>query len=100
MRKGGLKIYTTIDLDKQKAARAAMKGQLTVQRRPVVGDRVDRPAQRLHPRDGVVAQLRHVKFNYAAQGHRQAGSTFKVMVLMTALRKGIDPNTTTYVSHR
>ena len=33
------------------------------------------------------------KFNLAAQGHRQAGSTFKVMVLMDALRRGVDPNT-------
>ena len=31
------------------------------------------------------------KFNLAAQGHRQPGSTFKVMALMTALRKGVDP---------
>ena len=38
------------------------------------------------------------KFNLAAQGHRQPGSTFKVMALMTALRKGVDPRSTTYVS--
>ncbi len=38
------------------------------------------------------------KFNLAAQGHRQAGSTFKVMVLMAALRRGVDPNSTTYTS--
>src|SRR3954453_3221026 len=38
------------------------------------------------------------KFNLAAQGHRQAGSTFKVMVLMAALRRGVDPNSTTYQS--
>ena len=38
------------------------------------------------------------KFNLAAQGHRQAGSTFKVMVLMTALRKGVNPNSTYYTS--
>ena len=35
------------------------------------------------------------KFNLAAQGHRQPGSTFKVMVLMTALRAGVDPDSTT-----
>ena len=35
------------------------------------------------------------KFNLAAQGHRQPGSTFKVMALMTALRKGVDPRSTT-----
>ena len=38
------------------------------------------------------------KFNLAAQGRRQPGSTFKVMVMMTALRQGVDINKTTYVS--
>ena len=37
-------------------------------------------------------------FNLAAQGHRQPGSAFKTMVLTTAIRKGVDPNRTTYVS--
>jgi penicillin-binding protein 1A len=38
------------------------------------------------------------KFNLAAQGHRQPGSTFKIMALMTALRKGVNPQSTHYVS--
>jgi penicillin-binding protein 1A len=38
------------------------------------------------------------KFNLAAQGHRQPGSSFKIMALLTALREGVDPNSTTYVS--
>ena len=33
------------------------------------------------------------KFNLAAQGHRQPGSSFKVMALMTALRTGVNPDT-------
>jgi penicillin-binding protein 1A len=37
-------------------------------------------------------------FNLAAQGHRQPGSSFKTMVLTAAVRKGIDPDSTTYVS--
>ena len=37
-------------------------------------------------------------FNLAAQGHRQPGSAFKTFVLTTAIRKGIDPNTTYYTS--
>ena len=37
-------------------------------------------------------------FNYATQGHRQPGSTFKVIDLMAAVRMGIDPNTTYYTS--
>ena len=33
------------------------------------------------------------KFNLAAQGERQPGSSFKVFALMTALRNGVNPNT-------
>jgi penicillin-binding protein 1A len=99
VRKGGLKIYTTIDLDKQQAARDAMKGELPYQDDP------SSAIVSIDPRTGYIramassAKYGKVQFNYAAQGHRQAGSTFKVMVLMAALRKGVDPNTTTYVSH-
>ena len=38
------------------------------------------------------------QFNLAAQGHRQPGSTFKTFVLTTALKQGIDPYSTYYVS--
>jgi penicillin-binding protein 1A len=38
------------------------------------------------------------QFNLAAQGHRQPGSSFKVMALMTALRQGVDPDSTSYTS--
>ena len=38
------------------------------------------------------------QFNLAAQGHRQPGSTFKAFVLTTAIKQGIDPYTTYYVS--
>jgi penicillin-binding protein 1A len=98
VRKGGLKIFTTIDLDKQKAARSAMKG---------IFPSSDDPSSAIvsiDPRNGYIRTMassssyRTVKYNYASQGRRQAGSTFKVMVLMAALRKGINPSSTTYVS--
>ncbi|HMB52083.1 MAG TPA: penicillin-binding transpeptidase domain-containing protein, partial [Thermoanaerobaculia bacterium] len=38
------------------------------------------------------------KFNLAAQGHRQPGSTFKTFVLATAIKQGIDPYQTYYTS--
>jgi penicillin-binding protein 1A len=38
------------------------------------------------------------KFNLAAQSHRQAGSTFKVMTLMAAIRRGVDIQKTSYTS--
>jgi penicillin-binding protein 1A len=38
------------------------------------------------------------QYNLAAQGHRQPGSAFKVMALMTALREGVNPDSTYYDS--
>ncbi|MGI8511796.1 MAG: transglycosylase domain-containing protein, partial [Solirubrobacteraceae bacterium] len=98
VRRGGLKIYTTIDLDKQKQARDAMNG-----RRNEDGDPSSAIVS-IDPRNGFIRAMASTgsyktnKYNYAAQGRRQAGSTFKVMVLMTALRKGIDPKSTYYTS--
>jgi penicillin-binding protein 1A len=98
VRRGGLKVYTTIDLDLQKEARTAMFGRLgepSDPRSAIVS---------VDPSNGYIramassADYRKNKYNLAAQGKRQPGSTFKVMVLMTALRKGIDPQSTTYVS--
>ena len=38
------------------------------------------------------------QFNLAAQGKRQAGSSFKTFALTEAIRRGIDPDSTTYLS--
>jgi penicillin-binding protein 1A len=38
------------------------------------------------------------QFNLAAQGRRQAGSSFKTFVLTEAIREGINPDTTMYMS--
>jgi penicillin-binding protein 1A len=98
VRKGGLKIYTTIDLDKQQAARDAMAGQLNYQDDP------SSAIVTIDPKTGYIRAMasstsyKKVKYNYAAQGRRQAGSTFKVMVLMAALRKGVNPRSTFYTS--
>lgn len=98
VRKGGLRIHTTIDLDKQQAARDAMKGQL------YYDDDPSSAIVSIDPRTGYIRAMassssyRKVKYNYAAQGRRQAGSTAKIWVLMAALRKGVNPNSTTYVS--
>ena len=91
---GGLQVYTTIDLKMQQAARKAIADNARPAPDRSGGDRHDRPGQRRHQGDGLVADATaQSKFNLAAQGHRQPGSTFKVMVLMTALREGVDPNT-------
>ncbi|MCX6388589.1 MAG: transglycosylase domain-containing protein [Solirubrobacterales bacterium] len=98
VRQGGLRINTTIEPKLQQAGRDAIAGRL---------GQPDDPASALvsmDPKTGAIramvssADYGQTKFNYAAQGHRQPGSTFKVMVLVAALRKGIDPLSTTYES--
>src|SRR5258706_7466359 len=97
VRRGGLRIDTTIDLRLQTAARKAMDGQLGAPDRSAAIVTID-------PQTGYIKAMASSskygdsKFNLAAQGHRQPGSTFKVMVLMTALRRGVDPNRTSYTS--
>jgi hypothetical protein len=44
------------------------------------------------------ASYAQTKFNLAAQGRRQPGSTFKVMGLMAALKRGVSPEGTSYTS--
>ena len=97
VRRGGLRVDTTIDLHLQKLARRALDGNLGAPDRAGAIVTID-------PKTGYVRAMASSsrygdsKFNLAASGHRQAGSTFKVMVLMDALRRGVDPNRTTYVS--
>src|SRR3954451_18682748 len=81
---GGLRVYTTIDLKKQVEARAAIAAKL--------GDIGPSSAiVSIDPKNGDIvamassADYGKSKFNLAAQGHRQPGSSFKVMALMTAL---------------
>lgn len=95
---GGLKVYTTIDLRMQRLARKAIKEVL---------DEPEDPAAAivtLNPANGDIEAMaesesyERSQFNLAADGHRQPGSTFKAIVLADALSRGIDPNSTYYVS--
>ena len=58
----------------------------------------------INPRNGDIVAMASSsdygksKYNLAAQGKRQPGSAFKTMVLMTALREGVNPNSTSYTS--
>ena len=97
VRGGGLKVYTSIDLKLQQEARKSISDNLS-------GIGPSSAIVTIDPRNGYIkamassADYGQSKFNLAAQGHRQPGSTFKVMALMTALRKGVDPDRTSYVS--
>jgi penicillin-binding protein 1A len=94
---GGLVVHTTIDLDKQRKAREAIATQL--------GDAGPSSALvTINPRNGYILAMASTgdyadsKFNLAAQGERQPGSAFKPMALMTAVRNGVNPNSTRYTS--
>jgi penicillin-binding protein 1A len=90
-------IYTTLDLKMQRAARAALDNALG-------GTDKSGAIVSVDPRNGDIkamastARYENSKFDLASQGGYAAGSTFKVMVLMTALRKGVNPDSTTYTS--
>ncbi|HEX2087089.1 MAG TPA: transglycosylase domain-containing protein [Solirubrobacteraceae bacterium] len=100
VRRGGLRIYTTIDLKMQEKARRAINGVLNFPNAP-------RSAiVTIDPRNGHIlamassAKYAETKFNLAAQGKRQPGSTFKIMGLMAALDRGVSPESTFYTSKR
>jgi penicillin-binding protein 1A len=94
---GGMHIYTTLNLKMQQAARKALDDNLAGTDRSGSIVSVD-PANGDIKAMASNATYGQFKFNLASQGHYAAGSTFKVMVLMTALRKGVDPNSTSYTS--
>jgi penicillin-binding protein 1A len=97
VRRGGLKVYTTIQPRLQAAAQRAVDACAVCS--PDGG-----PASALasvDPSSGAIVALassqrysRSSQFNFAAQAHRQPGSSFKTFVLTTAIKQGIDPATT------
>ncbi|MGW8265254.1 MAG: penicillin-binding protein 1A [Longimicrobiales bacterium] len=112
---GGLKIYTTLDLEMQAAAQRSMEeGWSEIEARPgyehpVYEDYADQDEAfetgetpylqglfiALDPESGAVRAMiggrdfRHSKFNRATQAQRQAGSSFKPFVYTSALASGI-----------
>ena len=99
VRSGGLQVYTTINPRYQRIAEASIRRTL---------DRANDPASAvvsINPANGAIRAMAAVtpgreglQFNLVAQARRQAGSTFKMFVLATAVSRGIDPSSTYYVS--
>jgi len=97
VRQGGLKVYTSIRPDLQRAARQAIYSHGYASDPTAAVASIDVATGHIV----AMASSRSYNesnFNLAAQGHRQAGSSFKAYVLATALRQGIDPYSTTYTS--
>jgi penicillin-binding protein 1A len=96
---GGLKVYTTIDLNMQRLARKAIAEVLNEPEDPASA------IVTLNPANGDIEAMAESEsyeksqYNLAADGHRQPGSTFKAIDLADALSRGIDPNSTYYESH-
>jgi penicillin-binding protein 1A len=97
-RRGGLKIHTTIDPELQEAGRAAIRSHLPYSTDPSSAIVAIDPATGYIKAMASSGTYKDRNFNLAAQGHRQPGSAFKTFVLVTALRQGVDPNSTTYTS--
>jgi penicillin-binding protein 1A len=99
VRYGGLKAYTTIDPELQERAQEAVDSCSVCYSE-------GGPAAALasvDPANGEIVALASTEgsadeseFNYAWQAHRQPGSSFKTFVLATAIKQGIDPDSTYY----
>jgi penicillin-binding protein 1A len=98
VRKGGLRVYTTLDPRLQEVGLEAMRSALPYSTDP------SSALVSIDPGNGDVRAMvssssyDSSQFNLAAQGHRQPGSTFKAFVLTTAIKQGIDPYSTYYTS--
>jgi len=96
---GGLKVYTTIQPRLQDAAQSAVDSCSVC-----YSD--GGPASALasvNPQNGEIVALASTQryslssqFNFAAHAQRQPGSSFKVYDLTTAIKQGIDPDSTYY----
>src|SRR5271165_1403016 len=96
---GGLRVYTTINLNMQRLARKAISEVLNEPEDPAAA------IVTLNPANGDIEAMAESEsyeksqYNLAADGHRQPGSTFKAIDLADALSRGVDPNSTYYLSH-
>ena len=96
---GGLKIYTTIQPRLQRAAVHALSEELPGRHDPagaIVS--IDPATGAIRAMAGVTPGTPGNEFNLATTAERQAGSTFKPIVLAAAVADGMNPWATRYLS--
>jgi penicillin-binding protein 1A len=98
IRRGGLRIYTTLDAKMQTDATRSILGTLDRKGDPA-GSVVSIEPSSGQIRAMAVAQTgKRISYDLPADGHRQAGSTFKMFVLTQAVQREINPYSTQYLS--
>ena len=105
---GGLKVYTTINLQDQQVARQAIVSRYGG---TIINAQPGAALASVDPSNGHIVALaqsapygtaRHTQttFDWPVAAHRQSGSSFKVFALMTLIHDyDGDPNQTIYTSH-
>lgn len=97
VRRGGLRVYTTVEPAMQDAAMAALEANL-------YSGGPSGALVAVQPDDGAIramvssASYEEDQYRLPDQGKRQPGSTFKTFTLAAAIHEGIDPYTTYYES--
>jgi penicillin-binding protein 1A len=92
--RGGLRIYTTLDLRMQQVAEEAVYSTMTEPDHPSAA------LAAIEPKTGYIKALvggkdfKNNQFNLATQAKRSPGSAFKTFTLVTAIENGISPNKT------
>lgn len=95
--RGGLRVYTTLDLDMQRAAESTVA---SIDKTPRDANGLYQPQAALvslDPHTGAVRAMvggrNNDKFNRAVQAYRQPGSAMKPFVYVTAIDNGKSPST-------
>jgi penicillin-binding protein 1A len=98
IRSGGLRIYTTLDSKAQAQAAQAILGTLNRKTDPAGSVVSIDPATGQIRAMAVAQHGKRIAYDIAADGQRQAGSTFKMFVLTQAVQRKINPSATKYLS--
>jgi penicillin-binding protein 1A len=96
---GGLRVYTTINPRMQRLAEKAIRDNLNYSSDPastIIA--IDPRTGAIKAMTGVIPGQKNNQFNLASQAKRQPGSTFKTIVLTSAISQGMNPYTTYYTS--